>query len=71
MQTFSLTFDIPETLSIAAQNATQNWGDLFIRTYHGSQGATYWIDNVQIVPEPATLTMLAVGGLMSLKRRRT
>ncbi|MCX5653963.1 MAG: PEP-CTERM sorting domain-containing protein, partial [Planctomycetota bacterium] len=41
-------------------------------TYDGPSGSQVLIDNVKItqLPEPATLSLLALGGLLALRRRR-
>ena len=54
-------------------------GDVFPLNYIGIEstkqlrgGASLIpFDNVSVVPEPASLTLLALGGLMMLRRRRS
>ena len=36
-----------------------------------SNGGGYYIDNVSIVPEPASVVLLGLGGLAMLRRRRS
>jgi hypothetical protein len=33
-------------------------------------GSQIYLDNIILTPEPATLSLLALGGLMALRRRR-
>ncbi len=34
------------------------------------QGATYYLDNAQLTPEPATMVLLGLGGLAMIRRKR-
>jgi hypothetical protein len=70
LTTYTLMFSIPQIVRDKANGGASNWGDIFIRKSHGEQGAAFYIDNVQLIPEPATMVLLGLGGLMSLKRRR-
>lgn len=38
--------------------------------FDGPAGAAVYLDNVTVIPEPATLALLALGGLAMLRRRR-
>ena len=37
----------------------------------GSQGADCYVDEICVTPEPTTLSLLALGGVGLLRRRRT
>jgi hypothetical protein len=72
---YSVTFDSssPGYAALLSANAGQNLRVAVITTAN-SQGAETDVDNVRFtqteVPEPASLGMLAVGGLLMLRRRR-
>ena len=42
---------------------------LKLRAHDASDGAVMRIDNLQLLPEPASLALLALGGLVALRRR--
>ena len=68
--TSHLTYSIPASVSSTIASAT--WVNLDFIGNTGGGGATFWIDNMQIsqVPEPASLGLLGLGGLMLFLRRR-
>jgi hypothetical protein len=41
-----------------------------IPDYYANPGATYYIDNIQLTPEPATMVLLGLGGLAMIRRKR-
>jgi hypothetical protein len=43
---------------------------VFSQNFDGTTLGKYYIDNVQLVPEPMTMTLLGLGGLSLLRRRR-
>jgi hypothetical protein len=45
------------------------WGKIRIINNTGGAGTVYY-DNVRLVPEPATLGLLGLGGLVLLRRRK-
>lgn len=42
----------------------------YFRFVKGGEGRNFNIDNLSLTPEPATMTLLALGGLLALRRRR-
>jgi hypothetical protein len=70
-RTDTITWTVPQAIrDLLAGGA--GWCDVLIVTNTGSTGGTMWIDNVQlgIVPEPATMSLLGLGALALLKRRK-
>lgn len=71
----TMTWEIPVDLStkIAGSNDNIAWFELLIisntEDAAGSVGKFY-IDNIQAIPEPATMALLGLGGLALLRRRR-
>jgi hypothetical protein len=63
-QTFAQHFDNSEPADLDAISAFQ-----FYVSKTGDSGVTMYIDNVQIVPEPASLSGLALGSLLLGRRR--
>jgi len=67
-QSLTVTYDntavglVDDTIALRiASNSTQNWWD-----------PTGWIDDIAVtsVPEPATMSLLALGGIAMLRRRK-
>jgi len=54
---------------IPADAATTNWSKVLV--FEGNDGKDYYITISAVqVPEPATMTLLALGGVAMLRRRR-
>ena len=62
------------TWDLSAYDATgTDWMQLIFSTNFDSGTATigkYYIDNVQLIPEPTTIALLGLGGLALLRRRK-
>lgn len=72
-RTDTLTWTIPQSIrDNFVQNGAGGWAELFIVTNSG--GGTLWLDNINatvaVIPEPATLSILGLGVLTVLKRRK-
>jgi hypothetical protein len=70
-----MSWPIPEDLSakIAASNDGIDWFELLIvSNTEDAPGsvAKFYIDNINAVPEPATIALLGMGGIALLRRRR-
>jgi hypothetical protein len=61
-QTVALPFDIT-----AAQATTY---DKIVIAVTGNGSGELYVDNFSLVPEPATMSLLALGGLVALRKRR-
>jgi hypothetical protein len=70
------TQDTLGALAATTFSGSTTWGDLNIIAYRMAAGLwpnsgenTMYVDNATIVPEPASLSLLAIGGLALLRRR--
>ncbi|MEI7836810.1 MAG: PEP-CTERM sorting domain-containing protein, partial [Planctomycetota bacterium] len=70
----NLDFDVPLSGSgwVAASGGGVNWGDVDKLTISltGVANGDYVIRQIVVVPEPATLSLIVLGGLASLLKRR-
>jgi hypothetical protein len=72
-QTFTLTFDYSSALSSISSNPS--YVEFIIATNSDSSHGVFYFDNIrllsaaQIVPEPATITLLCLSGLSLLRKR--
>lgn len=46
------------------------WTGFTIRSQHSGSQLQSWVDNLVVIPEPASLSLLVLGGLAYLRRRR-
>jgi len=72
-KTTSIEFYVNDVLdTVQPVGAGRTWDSIVIGSGLSSAGADVWFDNLKlsIVPEPATLAFLAIGGGLFLRRRR-
>jgi len=65
---FDITFDGGTTHNVAINSAMNAFAELVIRD--GGGGGNVWVAHIDAIPEPASLSLLTLGGLMILRRRR-
>ncbi len=70
--THTLTWDVPEALMNKLAGVDNNiwWLELMIISNNDGQNAMFYVDNIQLIPEPATMSLLGLGGLAFLRRRK-
>lgn len=69
----SVTWELPDDLTakIAGIDDTIHWFEVVIVTnLDGASPMQMYADNIQVVPEPATMSLLGLGGLALLRRRK-
>jgi hypothetical protein len=49
--------------------ATDTWAN-FVFALNSNAAGTYYLDNARLIPEPATIALLSLGGLVLLRRKR-
>jgi hypothetical protein len=66
-----------DALSAITYSGSTTWGDMPVTAvrvgvgqWDASQAYTAYVDNLNVTPEPATLSFLALGGVAALVRRR-
>lgn len=71
--TETLSWDVPQSVrDVIATSGIGGWAEVFIVTNTSGAANTIWVDNIRmnIVPEPATLALLGLGGLSLIRRKR-
>lgn len=68
----TLLWNIPQALQTKLDGVTSNigWLELMIISNNGGQNAQLYVDNIKLIPEPATMGLLGMGGLALLRRRK-
>jgi hypothetical protein len=71
-QTHTLVWDVPAALKTKLGGVDSNiwWMELMIITNNGGQNTQCYVDNIKMIPEPATMGLLGMGGLALLRRRK-
>lgn len=49
---------------------TTTWAGAYVKVKIVTAGGGLWVDDAKLVPEPATMGILAVGGMLLLKRKQ-
>lgn len=68
----TFVWDISAALQTKLDGATLpiDWLELMIISNKDGQNAQFYVDNIQLIPEPATMCLLGMGGLALLRRRK-
>jgi hypothetical protein len=71
-QTHTLVWDVPAALmtKLGGIDSSIGWMELMLITNNGGQNTQLYVDNIKMIPEPATMGLLGMGGLALLRRRK-
>lgn len=70
----TLEFELPDELTsaIAGTDETIAWFEFaLISNIDGASNSKFYVDNITIIPEPMTMSLLGLGGLVLLRRKRS
>jgi hypothetical protein len=70
LQTRHVTWNISDTYAALAGGGGSYFELMFVSNWGGTGSGAFYLDKVQLVPEPATIALLSLGGLALLRRKR-